>query len=62
MNEPTESFERICEDKEEADALIEEAYLIFKRSHDDIKPIEKPRHKSYESPYAKFDRLKKKRR
>ncbi len=37
-------------------------YLIFKRGHDDIKPMEKPHHKFYESPYVKFDRIKKKRR
>ena len=62
MKELTESVERICKDKDEVDALMEEAYLIFKRSHDDIKTMEKTRRKSYVSPYAKFDRIKKIRR
>lgn len=53
MNEFTEQqevFKRICEDKEVSD-------LLFKKIHDDIIPMEKPTRKSYQSPYAKFDKI-----
>ena len=50
--EQQEAFKRIYEGKEVAD-------LLFKKIHDDIIPIEKPRRKSYVSPYAKFDKTRK---
>lgn len=52
LTEQREAFKRICEDKEVSD-------LLFKKIHDDIIPMEKPRRKSYVSPYAKFDRIRK---
>ena len=58
MNEFTglqEVFKRICEDKEVSD-------FLFKKIHDDIIPIEKPARKSYVSPYAKFDKIRRKRK
>lgn len=53
--EQQEAFKRIYEDKEVAD-------LLLKKIHDDIIPIEKPRRKSYISPYAKFDKMRRKRK
>lgn len=58
MNEFTEQqeiFKRIYEDKAVSD-------LLFKKIHDDIIPIEKPTRKSYVSPYAKFDKIRRKRK
>ena len=52
--EQQEAFKYICEDKEVAD-------LLFEKIHDDIIPIGKPRRKSYVSPYAKFDKIRKRR-
>lgn len=57
MNEFTEQqeiFKRLCENKEVSD-------LLFKKIHDYI-PIEKPARKSYVSPYAKFDKIRRKRK
>lgn len=54
LTEQQEAFERIYEDKEVSD-------LLFKKIHDDIIPIDKPRRKSYVSPYAKFDKIRRKR-
>lgn len=53
--EQQEAFKRIYEDKEVSD-------LLFKKIHDDIIPIEKSRRKSYVSPYAKFDKIRRKRK
>lgn len=53
FTEQQEAFKRLYEDKEVAD-------LLLKKIHDGIIPIEKPRRKSYVSPYAKFDRIRKK--
>lgn len=53
--EQQEVFKRIYEGKEVAD-------LLFKKIHDDIIPIEKPRRKSYVSPYAMFDKIRRKRK
>lgn len=55
FTEQQEVFKRIVEDKEVSD-------LLLKKIHDDIKPIEKPQRKSYQSPYAKFDKLRRKRK
>ena len=58
MNEFTEqqeAFRCIYEDKEVAD-------LLFKKIHDDIIPIMKPTRKPYVSPYAKFDKIRRKRK
>lgn len=52
FTEQREAFKRIYEDKEVAD-------LLFKKIHDDIIPIEKLRRQSYQSPYAKFDKIRK---
>lgn len=53
--EQQEAFKHIYEDKEVAD-------LLFKKIHGEIIPIEKPRRKSYVSPYAKFDKIRRKRK
>lgn len=55
FTEQREVFKCICENKEVSD-------LLFKKIHDDIIPIEKLRRKAYVSPYAKFDKLRKKRK
>lgn len=58
MDEFTEQqkvFKRICEDKAVSD-------LLFKKIHDGIIPMEKPTRKSYVSPYAKFDKMRRKRK
>ena len=51
--EQQEAFKRIYEDK----AIAE---LLFKKIHYDIIPMEKPTRKSYVSPYAKFDKIRRK--
>ncbi len=50
-----EVFKHICEDKEVSD-------LLFKKIHDNIIPIEEAARKSYVSPYAKFDKIRRKRK
>ncbi len=49
------ALKRICEIKDIAD-------LLFKKIHDDIIPIPRQNRKSYVSPYAKFDKIRRKRK
>lgn len=50
--EQQEAFKLIYEGKEVADRLI-------KKIHDDIIPMPRQDRKSYVSPYAKFDKIRK---
>ena len=50
-----EAFKRIYEGKEVADLLI-------KKIHDDIIHMSRQDRKSYVSPYAKFDKIRKRKR
>lgn len=54
MEEITETFSKLFKHKEEADALLYHIKSLGK----------KPRYdrKAYESPYAKFDRIRRKRK
>lgn len=52
--EQQEAFKHLYEDKEVADLLI-------KKIHDDIIPMPRKDRKSYVSPYAKFDKIRKRR-
>lgn len=56
IRKQVKAMEQLCEDKEQS-------YLIFARLHDDIRILKRqqPR-KSYLSPYAKFDKFRKKRK
>lgn len=56
IREQVKALERLCEDKEQSE-------LMFTKIHDDIRILknQQPR-KSYLSPYAKFDKFRKKRK
>lgn len=51
VDEVRRAFDNLCKDKEDAESLMKHIKALGKQMH--------PRRKSYASPYAKFDKIRK---